>query len=48
LWPIDTGEELDVRIGQGFRGLIDEVRIYDRELTDEEIKVIATPRKGRE
>jgi len=48
LWPIDTGEELDVRIGLGFKGLIDEVRIYDRALSDEEIKVIATPQEGRE
>lgn len=48
LWPIDTGDELDVRIGLGFKGLLDEVRIYDRALSDEEIKVIATPHEGGE
>jgi len=43
LWPIDTGGGADVRIGAGFRGIIDDVRIYDRALSDEEIKAIATP-----
>jgi len=28
LWPIDTGSDLDVRIGRRFKGLIDDVRIY--------------------
>jgi hypothetical protein len=37
LWPIDTGSELDVRIGLGFEGLIDDVRIYERALSDQEI-----------
>ncbi len=37
LWPIETGEEIDVRIGRGFQGAIDEVRIYERALTAEEI-----------
>ena len=37
LWPIDTGSDLDVRIGRGFKGLIDDVRIYDRVLSDEEV-----------
>ena len=40
LWPIETGDEMDVRIGQGYRGLIDDLRIYDRALTDEEINAI--------
>ncbi len=40
LWPIETGDELDVRIGKGFDGLIDEVRIYDRPLSKEEVKAI--------
>ena len=37
LWPLDTGKELDVTIGRGFNGLIDEVRLYDRALSVEEI-----------
>jgi hypothetical protein len=37
LWPVDTGNDLDVRIGRGFEGLIDDVRIYDRVLSDEEV-----------
>ncbi|MHC4298850.1 MAG: LamG domain-containing protein [Planctomycetota bacterium] len=37
LWPIDTGGDLDVTIGDGFKGLIDDVRIYDRALSDEEM-----------
>jgi len=40
LWPIETGDEMDVRIGQGYRGLLDDLRIYDRALTDEEINAI--------
>lgn len=37
LWPIDTGNDLDVRIGLGFKGLIDDVRIYERALSEQEI-----------
>jgi len=37
LWPIETGSGLDVAIGKKFKGAIDELRVYDRELTDEEI-----------
>ena len=40
LWPIDTGSDLDVRIGLGFKGLIDDVRIYDRVLSDEEVMAL--------
>jgi hypothetical protein len=40
LWPIQTGQELPVRIGRGFTGLMDDLRIYDRELSDEEIAAI--------
>lgn len=40
LWPIETGNELNVRIGQRFKGCIDDVRIYDRPLSDEEIQVL--------
>jgi len=40
LWPLETGNELDVRIGGGYRGLLDDVRIYDRPLSDEEINAL--------
>ena len=40
LWPIDTGSDLDVRIGREFKGLIDDVRIYERALSDEEVMAL--------
>ena len=40
LWPIETGDELDVTIGRGFEGSLDDVRIYDRPLRAEEVKTI--------
>jgi hypothetical protein len=40
LWPIDTGSGMDVRIGGRFNGLIDEVRIYDRPLSADEMKTL--------
>jgi len=40
LWPIQTGNELDVRIGRKFAGLLDDLRIYDRPLTDDEISIL--------
>jgi hypothetical protein len=40
LWPVDTGSDLDVRIGVEFEGLIDDVRIYDRVLSDEEVMTL--------
>jgi len=40
LWPVNTGKELDVRIGRRFAGLLDDLRIYDRVLSDDEIKAI--------
>jgi len=40
LWPIDTGSELDVRIGRGFKGLLDDVRIYDRALSSDEVEAL--------
>jgi len=40
LWPIDTGSDLDVRIGRGFEGLIDDVRIYDRVLSEDEVMAL--------
>lgn len=41
LWPLDTGSDLDVRIGRGFTGIIDDVRLYDRPLSEDEIAVLA-------
>lgn len=40
LWPIETGAELDVTIGRKFEGLIDDVRIYDRALPEEQINLL--------
>jgi hypothetical protein len=40
LWPIKTGSDLEVTIGREFKGLIDDVRIYDRALSGEQIKAI--------
>jgi hypothetical protein len=40
LWPIDTGSDLDVTIGDGFKGSIDDVRIYDRPLSEDEINAL--------
>ncbi|MFC1635325.1 hypothetical protein ACFL5Z_10830, partial [Planctomycetota bacterium] len=40
LWPVDTGKDIDVRIGRQFIGILDDVRIYDRALSDDEIKAI--------
>ena len=40
LWPIQTGQEQNVRIGQGFKGLVDDLRLYDRVLSDEEINAL--------
>jgi hypothetical protein len=40
LWPIETGSELDVAIGRKFQGAVDELRIYDRALSDEEVAAL--------
>ncbi len=40
LWPIETGQALDVRIGRRWKGLLSDLRIYDRPLSDEEIKAL--------
>jgi len=40
LWPIDTPSDLDVAIGKGFEGAVDDVRIYDRALSEEEIRLL--------
>jgi hypothetical protein len=40
LWPIQTGQDLPVRIGRGFKGLVDDLRLYDRALSDEEVNAL--------
>ncbi|MGC8991618.1 MAG: LamG domain-containing protein [Verrucomicrobiia bacterium] len=40
LWPIDTGSDVEVRIGRGFKGLIDDLRIYDRALSEQELEAL--------
>jgi hypothetical protein len=40
LWPIQTGQEQNVRIGRGFKGLVDDLRLYDRVLSEEEINAV--------
>lgn len=37
LWPIETGNQIDVQIGRGFKGLLDDLRIYERALSEEEL-----------
>jgi len=40
MWPIETGSDLDVTIGREFKGIIDDVRIYNRALSEDEIKAL--------
>ncbi|MHC4403427.1 MAG: LamG-like jellyroll fold domain-containing protein [Planctomycetota bacterium] len=40
LWPIETGAERHVAIAKGFKGDVDDLRIYDRALSDEEVKAL--------
>lgn len=40
LWPIETGDSLDVSIGRGFQGTLDDLRLYDRPLSEDEIKAL--------
>jgi hypothetical protein len=47
LWPIETGNKLNVTIGRRFKGLVDDVRIYDRPLSEDEIKAIFTLKSNR-
>jgi len=41
LWPVETGSGIDVRIGRGFAGALDELRIYDRALSEGEVKTLS-------
>jgi hypothetical protein len=47
LWPIDTGSKLDLRIGRGFRGVLDDVRVYARALSEEEVKTLFAQSKPK-
>jgi hypothetical protein len=40
LWPIETGADREVTIGAGFAGLIDDLRIYSRGLSEDEIQTL--------
>ena len=40
LWPVETGDKLDVVVGRGLKGLVDDLRIYDRALSEDEIKAM--------
>jgi hypothetical protein len=40
LWPIETGQTLDVKIGRRWKGLLSDLRIYDRGLSDKEIEAL--------
>lgn len=40
LLPVETAEKDDVRIGDGYEGLLDDLRIYSRALSINEIKAI--------
>ena len=40
LWPIDTGAEQDVRIGSRFKGQLRDIRMYERALSEDEIKAL--------
>jgi hypothetical protein len=40
LWPLTTGKKFDVRIGRGYIGLLDDLRLYDRPLSTDEVKAI--------
>jgi hypothetical protein len=48
LWPIETGQSLDVTIGRRWKGLLSDLRIYDRALSDEEIKALFSGKKEPE
>jgi len=47
LLPIETAEEADVRLGTGFEGVLDDVRIYSRALTLDEAKAIYEGRSNK-
>jgi hypothetical protein len=40
LWPIETGSDLEVVIGKRLKGSVDDLRIYARALSEEEIQTL--------
>lgn len=40
LWPVQTGDKLNVRLGRGFKGCLDDLRLYDRPLPDHQIQAL--------
>lgn len=40
LYPFETGEQQDVCIGRRFKGALDDLRLYDRPLSEDEIKAL--------
>jgi hypothetical protein len=47
LWPVETGEKSDVTIGRRFKGVLDDLRLYDRALSEDEIKALFQLRTNR-
>jgi hypothetical protein len=42
MYPIETGDQLEVRIGRRFKGALDDLRIYDRAFSEQEVKALFT------
>lgn len=40
LYPFETGDQQDVCLGRRFKGLLDDFRIYDRPLSEDEVKAL--------
>jgi len=40
LWPVETGDDLDVRIGRRFNGIMDDLRIYDHALSEDDANAL--------
>ena len=40
LWPLETGSDQDVTIGRDFAGASDDLRVYSRPLSEDEIKAL--------
>lgn len=39
--PVNTGSDADVTVGSGFTGLVDELRIYSRCLSEAEVRILS-------
>lgn len=42
MYPIETGDQLEVRIGRRFKGALDDLRIYDRALSEQDVRALFT------